>query len=115
MGGGGGGRVPANSFSGGPDDILFCCHQSYFTEGHVVRNRLEKQSSCFFRGSISEFIRKPIATCDFPGVLDPLSLPSGSAHVCCFLTLVCSLIEQICMVISTRCTSFLSISVGSQS
>ena len=31
--------------------------------------------------SVPEFLRKPIATCDFPGGPDPLSLPSGSAHV----------------------------------
>ena len=30
-------------------------------------------SNCFSRGSVPEFLRKPIASSDFPGGLDPIS------------------------------------------
>ena len=36
---------------------------------------------CFSRGSVPGFLRKPIATCDFPGGVQTPCSSSGSAHV----------------------------------
>ena len=54
----------------------------------AVRTSLEKQldplgSNCYSRGSLPVFIRKHIATCDFPGGLD--QSPSGSTHELCLV------------------------------
>ena len=64
---------------GGADNGFFLVIDVY-TEGHTNL----PGEAIGPKGSVPEFLRKPIATFDFPGwgggVLDPLS-PSGSAHV----------------------------------
>ena len=52
---------------------------SHFTEG---RTKLPREaigpfeSNCFSRGSVPDFLKKPIVTCDFLGGPDPLLPPS---------------------------------------
>ena len=59
---------------------------TYFTEGQndLPRKAIELNGSkCFSSGSVSEFLRKPIATCDFPrsGLpVSPLDPPMGDGQ-----------------------------------
>ena len=82
--------------SGGPNDVFFffSYFYSFFFFSHqrmsqrTERTSLEKQSDpldpiASRGGSVSVFLRKPIAICDFPGGLDPHPTPSASAHAHC--------------------------------
>ena len=72
-------REPEKIFQGWGADNGFFLVIDVYTEGHTNL----PGEAIGPKGSLPEFLRKPIATFDFPGwggVLDPLS-PSGSAHV----------------------------------
>ena len=61
----------------------FICFFSYH---HISQNVIltSSRSNWTEEGSITVFLRKPIATCDFPGerVFGLPIPPSGSAHAC---------------------------------
>ena len=81
--------------SGGGGSVSWQCFPKYFK---AIRTSPEEQYDP--RGSVPDFLRKPVATCDFPGEeggLDPRP-PSGSTHESitsnCYLSLESSLFAK---------------------